>query len=195
NASKKYDSQNCVFRWFDGTIFPFDDETFNAVVSFQVIEHVKDDIQFLAEIYRVLKTGGQCLLTTPNRLFRVRPHKKPWNRFHIREYTPDTFEQVLKKIFLDVRVWGIRGSDEIQEIEKVRIRQIQKFVDIDPFNLRKLLPPKYETLIAKWGKKFLKKKLKSAPQKNYLQLYGVEDYFIIKNHIEESLDLLAFWEK
>lgn len=44
---------------------PFDDETFDAVVSDQVLEHVEGDPwQAIAEIFRVMKTGGLSLQTT-----------------------------------------------------------------------------------------------------------------------------------
>src|SRR5690606_15470330 len=39
--------------------------TFDTVVSFQVIEHIQDDRLFLQEIYRVLKPGGKAIISTP----------------------------------------------------------------------------------------------------------------------------------
>ena len=41
------------------------DNTFDYVVSFQVIEHIKDDSLYLTEINRVLKPGGKVFITTP----------------------------------------------------------------------------------------------------------------------------------
>jgi SAM-dependent methyltransferase len=45
-----------------------EDNFFDFVVSFQVIEHIKNDKYFLEEVVRVLKTGGKFIVTTPNRL-------------------------------------------------------------------------------------------------------------------------------
>src|SRR5690606_9385233 len=42
-----------------------DDNRYDLVASFQVIEHIQNDKLFLSEIYRVLKPGGTALLTTP----------------------------------------------------------------------------------------------------------------------------------
>jgi SAM-dependent methyltransferase len=39
-------------------LLPFADETFDAVVSFGVLEHVKDDTRSLIEINRILKSNG-----------------------------------------------------------------------------------------------------------------------------------------
>ena len=45
---------------------PFEDNIFDSVVSFQVIEHIKDDATYLKEIHRVLKPGGKAYISTPN---------------------------------------------------------------------------------------------------------------------------------
>jgi SAM-dependent methyltransferase len=51
--------------YFDGFKIPFPDETFDAVVSFQVLEHVPDSKLMLSEIHRVLKKSGKLLITAP----------------------------------------------------------------------------------------------------------------------------------
>lgn len=53
---------------------PFDDATFDLVMSNQVLEHVSDLNQVLSEIARVLKPGGICLS-----LF---PHREVWREGH-----------------------------------------------------------------------------------------------------------------
>ena len=47
----------------DGTV-PVDDDTFDAVLSTQVLEHVADPAVYLAECARVLRPGGRLLLST-----------------------------------------------------------------------------------------------------------------------------------
>lgn len=47
----------------DGTV-PVPDGTFDVVVSTQVLEHVDDPVLYLAEAFRVLRPGGQLLLST-----------------------------------------------------------------------------------------------------------------------------------
>jgi ubiquinone/menaquinone biosynthesis C-methylase UbiE len=59
-------SANLDFLQASTLSLPFRDESFDAVVSFDVIEYVQDDLKFLSEIRRVLKRGGE-LLETPNR--------------------------------------------------------------------------------------------------------------------------------
>jgi len=194
-ASDKYSSENCSFKFYNGLKIPYDDNTYNAVVSFQVIEHLQDDINYLAEIRRILKTGGIYILTTPNRTHRVKPNQKPWNRFHVREYSPDELGNILKATFSEINVWGICGNDEIQGIEKARIKQAQQFAALDPLNLRRFIPASYETWIVTWLKRVLRRTHKIPGDNDFLNTYSTNDYCITKNNVEDSLDLLAICKK
>jgi ubiquinone/menaquinone biosynthesis C-methylase UbiE len=53
---------NVCFRLGDATRLPFDDRSFNAVMSSQVFEYLDDVAGGLAEIFRVLKPGGRALI-------------------------------------------------------------------------------------------------------------------------------------
>lgn len=45
---------------------PYPDNTFDAVILSEVLEHIDDDVAGLKEIYRVLKPGGVVAITVPN---------------------------------------------------------------------------------------------------------------------------------
>ncbi|WP_432279109.1 class I SAM-dependent methyltransferase, partial [Nocardia brasiliensis] len=47
---------------------PLADASVDVVVNFQVIEHLWDQAQFLRECLRVLRPGGELLISTPNRI-------------------------------------------------------------------------------------------------------------------------------
>lgn len=47
----------------DGTL-PVEDASFDAVLSTQVLEHVRDPALYLTECFRVLRPGGQLVLST-----------------------------------------------------------------------------------------------------------------------------------
>lgn len=47
-------------------ILPYQDDLFDLVTCSEVIEHLENYRQVVREIYRVLKPGGICILTTPN---------------------------------------------------------------------------------------------------------------------------------
>lgn len=49
---------------------PFKDESFELVLSTEVIEHVEDSDKAVTELLRVLRPHGHLVLTTPNRVFK-----------------------------------------------------------------------------------------------------------------------------
>jgi SAM-dependent methyltransferase len=64
---------------------PLPDATVDVVVNFQVIEHLWDQGQFVAECFRVLRPGGALLISTPNRITFSPGRDTPINPFHTRE--------------------------------------------------------------------------------------------------------------
>jgi ubiquinone/menaquinone biosynthesis C-methylase UbiE len=65
------------FKPVTGTELPFEDDSFDVVLSNHVIEHVGDraaQLHHLGEIRRVLAPGGVCYLAVPNRWGLVEPH-------------------------------------------------------------------------------------------------------------------------
>ena len=51
--------------YYDGNTLPFADESFDSIFSSEVFEHVFNLPQILDELHRVLKPGGNMLLTVP----------------------------------------------------------------------------------------------------------------------------------
>ncbi len=76
---------------FDGKSIPFQDETFDCVVSFEVFEHVFEIEGLLIEIKRVLARGGLLLVTTP---FVWPEHEQP---FDFARYSSFGLEHLLKR--------------------------------------------------------------------------------------------------
>lgn len=57
---------------------PFPDGFFDMVLSHEVLEHVDDDRQAVAEAIRVLKPGGRLVIFVPNRLYAFETHGCYW---------------------------------------------------------------------------------------------------------------------
>jgi len=115
--------------------FPFEDNSFDTIVTFQVIEHVKNDAGFIEEIHRVLKPGGQALITTPN--IKMTLSRNPW---HEREYTGDELTALSKKVFDKVEMKGIAGDDQVLEYHERNRASVNQIMRFDIFDLQHLLP-------------------------------------------------------
>ena len=62
--------------FYDGKTIPFEDKSFDSILSNQVFEHVFNPNQFLKEINRVTKVGGRFLITVP---FVWDEHEQPYD--------------------------------------------------------------------------------------------------------------------
>ncbi len=93
------------------TQIPTDDETYDAVVAGEFIEHLLpiDAHRFVADVFRVLKVRGRILLTTPNpgdTKMRLRGGTCLGGA-HLSQHHPDTLRTVLKMYgFARVRTLG-----------------------------------------------------------------------------------------
>jgi SAM-dependent methyltransferase len=195
-ASLRYGSARCGFRHFAGDRTPFDACVFDIVVSFQVIEHVRDDGKFVTEVHRVLKPGGRFLVTTPNKTHRLKPGERPWNPFHVREYCPDELRTLLEAGFACVDVWGIRATDEIQRIERGRVARGRVLRRLDSLHLRRLLPRPWKRAMRRvlfgWREGYANAEGRSG---DFRRKYHLADFRIMQQDLEDSLDLLGVCRK
>ena len=53
----------------DAENLPFKDSAFTHVVSSEVLEHIPDDKKAVNEVARIIKKGGDFILTFPHRKF------------------------------------------------------------------------------------------------------------------------------
>lgn len=116
--------QGVEFREATVPPLPFDDESFDCVVSFQVIEHIKRDRAFVDEVRRVLKRGGKFIVSTPNRPMSLT--RNPW---HVREYTAEEFSALLSD-FTAVEALGVKGNERVwryYEKNRESVRRIMRF--------------------------------------------------------------------
>ena len=61
-----------------GEHLPFPENTFDLILSHEVIEHVQDDRAAIAEIVRTLRPGGRLVLFCPNRGYPFETHGIYW---------------------------------------------------------------------------------------------------------------------
>jgi SAM-dependent methyltransferase len=101
-------------------------DCYDAVVSFETIEHIADTEKYLQVIHASLKPGGLYLVSTPNRKVSnpgATRFDNPKNPFHRFELTRDELVQLLGNYFLIEEVFGqhpyyYRGT-RIRTIESI----------------------------------------------------------------------------
>lgn len=110
-------------------------DSYDYVISFQVIEHIKKDFKLLEEIYRVLRPGGKLIISTPNKTMSLT--RNPW---HIREYTADQFSNLLGSFFPKVEAKGVFGNEKVTEYYEENKRSVERFERYDIFRFNRWLP-------------------------------------------------------
>lgn len=104
---------------------PFDDASLDAVVSFEVLEHLFSPAEAVAEIHRVLRPGGYFIGSVPNTTFIANrllmaigyfnpggspstSLKKPWADPHIRFFSNHSLKNFFDEMgFTDIQVYGM----------------------------------------------------------------------------------------
>lgn len=74
--------------FYDGKTMPFQDGAFDFIICSEVLEHVEKTAPFIAEIHRVLRTGGTAVFTVP---WSARFHHIPHDYYR---FTPSALESI-----------------------------------------------------------------------------------------------------
>jgi SAM-dependent methyltransferase len=78
----------------DACNMPFQAATFDVVVAFDVLEHIENDAQAVAEIYRCLKPGGVLVYSVPAFNFLFSKHDEVLG--HVRRYNKPMIKKLLQ---------------------------------------------------------------------------------------------------
>lgn len=101
---------------------PFPDGTFDAVLAFEVVEHVEDDVGLLAEMARVSRLGGVLILSTPI-------HGTMWSPLdeacgHVRRDEPEALFDKIRAAGFEIGgyAWTPPGSRRLTSIRARALR-------------------------------------------------------------------------
>jgi SAM-dependent methyltransferase len=112
-------------------------ESFDLIVSFQVIEHLEGPTldAYLHAVAQLVRPGGTVLVSTPNILTSDRV-----NPFHVHEYEADELADCLREHFDAVTMHGVGMSPAVREWMDARLARIRKIMRLDVLGLRDRLP-------------------------------------------------------
>lgn len=103
---------------------PYPDNSFDTILSHEVIEHVADDRKTASEMVRVLKPGGRIVIFAPNRWYPFETHGHYWRgeyRFGntpLINYLPDIWRN---KLAPHVRAYTARGLHRLFQGQPIRV--------------------------------------------------------------------------
>jgi len=97
---------------------PLPSASIDVVVNFQVIEHLWDQGQFVAECLRVLRPGGVLLMSTPNRITFSPGRDTPVNPFHTRELNAAELTELLESAGFTIEsMLGVFHGERLVELD------------------------------------------------------------------------------
>lgn len=187
-AKRHFSKDNLEYKLMDCCALGFPDNTFEVVVSLEVIEHIKDQRKYLSEMCRVLKPGCLYIGSTPDKR-PIRPRQGLIiNPNHLKELTLEEYRQLLSSYFTQVNIYG--QSLKVDVVGK--FEQMKRFaVKMDILGLRYLVP----IMLRDW---FLgRAQSKVAPLTGGISRDRVSeaDFEISKSNLEKSTNLIAVCTK
>jgi SAM-dependent methyltransferase len=106
HAREHFTARNLRYLRASCTQLPFPDASFDLAVSFEVIEHIPEWRRLIEEARRVLKPGGQFIVSTPNRLYYAESRKLAGpNPYHDHEFEFEEFRTELESVFPSVSLF------------------------------------------------------------------------------------------
>ncbi|MDP2937935.1 MAG: class I SAM-dependent methyltransferase [Candidatus Omnitrophota bacterium] len=165
-AKNKYQKDNLDFYAIEVKDLSSFSNKFDAICSFQVIEHIPDTKAFLEQIKDLLTEKGIFICSTPNRL-DASPHgDTPLNRFHVKEYLINEFKALLGTHFSKVEVFGLKRGKQLNFYR--RLKKIGLFNFFPPF---------------------------VNPVKRFYDRIDCDDFIIVKDKLDTALDFIAVCNK
>jgi 2-polyprenyl-3-methyl-5-hydroxy-6-metoxy-1,4-benzoquinol methylase len=118
DIARQIERRRSNVRWVlfdDMTNSSIRDNTFDCIVSVEVLEHVEKDADFVREVHRVLKPGGVFIMTTPNGDYVTKTapdHKRHYKRKQLFDLLSANFGDVQVRYAIKGgkwRTWGLRA--------------------------------------------------------------------------------------
>lgn len=107
------------------TPWPFEDNLFDAVTIFDVLEHVNNPEYLILETYRILKNNGIIFITTPNDQGKIGKFLEKWmpdDPTHINKKKGSAWSEILKSLgFCQIEILGVlfHGFPPSQKLREV----------------------------------------------------------------------------
>lgn len=124
HATKRYGNlENLGFQVADCTELPFEDDSFDVIVSFETLEHLASQETLMSEFRRVLSPAGFLLLSCPDKA-EYSDKRGFQNEFHVRELYKDQLQELIssqfpachlmgQKLMFHSAIWDLEKSERV----------------------------------------------------------------------------------
>lgn len=188
-CSKNWHKDNVKYIVSDAKAIPFKNGSFDAVLSFEVIEHIDNYESYLSEVSRVLRQGGRFIISTPQKSI-ASPGASLSNPDHVREFELEEFNNILRNNFSKVTMYGHFFSTRVRQIEEYR-KDIIQSVGKTPKFIKKLIPANWKEFGLKKYIYFFIKFIKGLDERKISE----EDSIFKESDLKQAMHLLAVCEK
>jgi len=125
-----------------GEYLPFPEESFDLILSHEVIEHVQDDRKAIAEMVRALQPGGRLVLFCPNRGYPFETHGIYWRGKY-------KFGNIPLVNWLP-RIWRNKIAPHVNIYSRQDLMHLFDGLPVD-FETRTIVFGAYDNIIARFG--------------------------------------------
>jgi len=155
-----------------GEQLPFPENSFDLILSNEVIEHVRDDRQAVQEMVRVLKVGGRIALFCPNRWYPFETHGIYWRgeyRFGNKLFVNYLPAGIRNRLAPHVRAYNSRALAEL--FTDLPVQYISRRVIFGGYdNIIHRLPR-----LGRWMRRLL-----YGLEKTPLQILGLSHFWVVE---------------
>ncbi len=137
-VSTDFENEFLADRKYDITNLDADDDEFDYIICYHILEHIQNDSQAMKELFRVLKPGGTAIIQTPfieGTIYENEKIKTPEERKahfhqedHVRIYSVEGLKYRLEKAGFQVIVRDFEGKTFFGLKEGEQVLFAQKLV-------------------------------------------------------------------
>jgi SAM-dependent methyltransferase len=155
-----------------GEALPFPDQSFDVVFNHEVLEHVDDDAQMVAEMVRACRAGGRIVTFCPNRWYPAETHGCYWrgrysfgNKLLV-NYLPDALRNRLAPHVRAYTGRGLRRLFQNQPVQMIHHARIYAG---------------YDNVVARWPRlgRCLQR-VSYALERTPLQVLGLSHFLVVE---------------